>query len=304
MTSNQVTSNQVTSKQAARLARREQALAARPSQTPVEPAPDNHLRVATWNINSIRSRLAGVERFLVRTAPDIICLQETKTADLPVDAVAMFSRHGYHVAHAGTGGYDGVAIAARHEISDIQRPGGFDDEHLDREARLVSCVVHCTPVVRVASVYVPHGRTVDHWHFQYKLAFLDALAARAARWLTDGTAVIVAGDVNVAPTDSDVFHPDAFVGLTHVTPAERTALGRLLETGLVDVDAMRWGPAARRFTWWNYGRGYATNLGMRIDLIVADPRLAAALTTTWIDHGERGELRPSDHAALVADFAA
>ena len=93
------------------------------------------------------------------------------------------------------------------------------------------------------------------------------------------------------------------MGLTHVTPAERTALGRLLDTGLIDVDASRWGPRARRFTWWKYGTGYSTNLGMRIDLIAADRALAATLATTWIDHGEHGEPRASDHAALVADFA-
>jgi exodeoxyribonuclease-3 len=289
------------SKRAARIERRARTLAARPSQTPVAPAPD-HLRVATWNINSIRSRLSGVERFLVRTEPDIVCLQETKAADLPGEAVAMFSRHGYDVTHAGAGGHDGVAIAARHAITDIERPGGFGNEHLDRDARLVSCVVHSEPIVRVASVYVPHGRTLEHWHYTYKLAFLEALATQAAHWLTDDTRVIVAGDLNVAPTDSDVFHPDAFVGLTHVSGAERTALGKLFAAGLVDVDAMRWGPDARRFTWWSYGRGYPANLGMRIDLIVADQQTAATLSTTWIDHGERGDKRPSDHAALVADF--
>jgi exodeoxyribonuclease-3 len=112
----------------------------------------------------------------------------------------------------------------------------------------------------------------------------------------------VAGDINVAPTDSDVFHPDAFRGCTHVTPAERAALSRLLDAGLVDLDAARWGPRARRFTYWNYGIGYSRNLGMRLDLIAADPALAARLDATWIDHTERGGDRPSDHAALIADF--
>jgi len=106
----------------------------------------------------------------------------------------------------------------------------------------------------------------------------------------------------VAPTDNDVFHPHAFVGSTHVTEAERTALSRLFEAGLVDVDAARWGPRARRFTWWNHGIGYSRNLGMRLDLIAADAHLAARLDTTWIDHTGRGDERPSDHAALVADF--
>ena len=277
------------------------ALAMRPSLSPTGPAPDR-LRLATWNLNSLRARLAGVERFLERVVPDIVCLQETKAAELADAARALFDRYGYHVAHVGTGSYNGVAIAARHPISDILSSGVMDDEHLDREARLVSAVVRCPMPLRVVSVYVPHGRVVDHWHYHYKLGFLDALATRTAKWLAEGTNVVVAGDLNVAATDSDVFHPDAFIGSTHVTPAERAALGRILEAGLIDVDVARWGPRARRFTWWNHGIGYSRNLGMRLDLIATDPDLAARLDTTWIDHTERGGDRPSDHAALVADF--
>lgn len=112
----------------------------------------------------------------------------------------------------------------------------------------------------------------------------------------------MAGDINVAATDSDVFHPDAFVDSTHVTAPVHQALARLLGAGLIDVDVARWGPRARRFTWWNHGMGYTRNLGMRIDLIATDPMLAGQLDTTWIDHIGRSEQRPSDHAALTADF--
>jgi len=288
-------------KQAARLERRMAALALRPAMTPTGPAPER-LRIATWNLNSLRARLAGVERFLERVAPDVVCLQETKAAELSAAAEAMFDRCGYQVAHVGLSSYNGVAVAARHPISEVRSSGSFDDEHLDREARLATCIVHCPEPVRAASVYVPHGRMVDHWHYHYKLAFLDALAGLAGKWLADGTHVVVAGDLNVAHTDSDVFHPDAFVGSTHVTPAERAALTRLLEAGLVDVDVARWGARARRFTWWNHGIGYSRNLGMRLDMIATDADLAARLDTTWIDHTERGCDRPSDHAALIADF--
>ncbi len=288
-------------KEAARLERRRAALALRPSLCPPGPAPER-LRVATWNLNSLRVRLGGVERFLERVAPDVVCLQETKAADLSADAEETFGRHGYRVAHVGGSSRNGVAVAARHPLSDIRCSGAFDDEHLDREARLASCVVNCPAPVRVASVYVPHGRAVGHWHYAYKLAFFEALAAQAAKWLAEGTNVVVCGDLNVAATDSDVFHPQAFVGATHVTPAERAALGRLLDAGLVDVDVARWGPRARRFTWWNYGIGYSRNLGMRLDIIATDRELAERLDTTWIDHTERGGDRPSDHAALVADF--
>ena len=287
--------------QAARLERRLAALALRPSMSPGGPAP-GRLRIATWNINSLRARLPGVERFLERVLPDIVCLQETKSAELSAAASAAFERLGYQVAHVGLTSYNGVAVAARHPISDVRGSGGFEDEHLDREARLATCIVHCPEPVRVASVYVPHGRMIDHWHYHYKLSFLDALAGSAAKWLADGTHVVVAGDLNVAPTNSDVFHPDAFVGSTHVTPAERAAVSRLLEVGLVDVDVARWGARARRFTWWNYGVGYSRNLGMRLDMIAVDAGLAGQLDTTWIDHTERGCDRPSDHAALIADF--
>ena len=113
---------------------------------------------------------------------------------------------------------------------------------------------------------------------------------------------MIAGDLNVAPTDSDIFHPDAFVGATHVSAPERDALAALHEVGLVDVDAAVWGRDARRFTWWKHGIGYSRNLGMRIDHIAADRKLADRVATTWIDHTERGGERPSDHAALLADF--
>ena len=286
---------------AARLARREAALALRPSMSPTGPAPDR-LRVATWNLNSLRARLESVGRFLARVQPDVLCLQETKAAQLSAAASTMFEQHGYVAVHVGGGAYNGVAIIARHPIRDALSAGELGDEHLDHEARVISCLVELPVPVRVVSVYVPHGRTVDHDHYRYKLAFLDALAERTKRWVADDPHVVVAGDVNVAPTDSDVFHPNAFRGLTHVTAPEREALGRLLEAGLVDLDVARWGPRARRFTWWNHGIGYSRNLGMRIDMIAADPSLAARLDTTWIDHTERGADRPSDHAALVADF--
>ena len=268
---------------------------------PPGPAPDR-LRVATWNLNSLKVRLPAVERFLTRTRPDVLCLQETKAAALSGPAAAMFERLGYHAAYAGDGPYNGVAVASLHPITSVQSSGSFDDEHLDREARVLGCVIAASTPLRVVSVYVPHGRSVGHWHYDYKLAFLDALSAHVRSWVRDEPRVVVAGDLNVAPTDSDVFHPDAFAGVTHVTPPEREALARLLEAGLVDVDAERWGPRARRFTWWNHGYAYPKTLGMRIDLIAADQRLATRLDTTWIDHEERAAERPSDHAALLADF--
>lgn len=287
--------------QAARLERRNAALARRASMSPTGPAPDR-LRVATWNLNSLRARLGAVGRFLERASPDVLCLQETKTAQLSDLAVSTFERHGYTAVHVGGRAYNGVAVVARHPITNVQASGDLGDTYLDGEPRIIACLVETPVPVRVASVYVPHGRAVDHWHYDYKLGFLDALAERARQWLLDDAPLLVAGDVNVAPTDSDVFHPDAFVGSVYVTPRARDALARVLDTGLIDVDVARWGPRARRFTWWNLGIGYARDLGMRLDVIAADRPLAARLDTTWIDHVERSTPPPSDHAALVADF--
>lgn len=276
------------------------ALAARSDMSPREPAPDL-FRVATWNVNSLRARTPALARFLERARPDVVCLQETKAAAPAPEAARVFEREGYNLAYAGDGPYNGVAIASLHPIGEEHASGGLGDEHLDREPRLITVVVDSTPPIRVVSLYAPHGREVGHWHYEYKLAFFAQLERRVVEWLENGH-VILAGDVNIAPTDSDIFHPDAFVGLTHVTPLEREAWARVLDAGLVDVDAALWGPHKRRFTWWNHGISYSRNLGMRLDMITADAALARCVKTTWIDHVERGADRPSDHAALLADF--
>ncbi|MEA3185100.1 MAG: exodeoxyribonuclease, partial [Ilumatobacteraceae bacterium] len=273
-------------KKQASLARRLAALEARRTMSPSGPATER-FRVGTWNLNSLRARLPAVIRFLERVEPDAMCLQETKATDVSDEAMAAFSELGYGYAHVGAGSYNGVTIIARHPIVDVERSGAFGNEVLDREPRLISCVIDAGRRVRIASTYVPHGRSIGHWHFDYKLAFLEAMAVQVERWLMEGH-LILGGDVNVAPTNSDIFHPDAFVGLTHVTGEERDALARVLAAGLVDLDARRWGPEERRFTWWNHGLNYSRNLGMRIDLLASDAELADCLDTTWIDHVERG----------------
>ena len=269
--------------------------------SPPGPAPDR-LRIATWNLNSLRVRLPAVARFLERVSPDVLCLQETKAGEVSDNAAAVFEQHGYRSVHVGRGAYNGVGILARHPIDHVLASGEFGDDALDREPRVISAVVPLPTPVRFVSVYVPHGRAVDHWHYGYKLAFVGALAARVREWRAAGERVVVAGDLNIAATDNDVFHPDAFVGSTHVTRAEREALAGLFEQGLVDVDVARWGARARRFTWWNHGIGYSRNLGMRLDVIAVDEWLGSQVETTWIDHVERGADRPSDHAALIADL--
>jgi exodeoxyribonuclease III len=269
--------------------------------SPAGRAPE-HFRVATWNVNSLRARTPALRRFLERTEPDVVLLQETKANEVVPVAGELFDELGYAIVHSGTGAYNGVAIATRHPIAEVAVSADFADEHLAREPRLIAAVIEGPETIRCASVYVPHGREVGHWHYDYKLGFLAALRDQVGEWLTDRP-LVLGGDVNVAPTDSDIFHPDAFVGLTHVTQSEREALAAVLDAGLVDLDAHRWGPRERRFTWWNHGLNYSRNLGMRIDLLAADPDLADRLVTTWIDHVERGGERPSDHAALIADLA-
>ncbi len=259
----------------ARVARRRAEIEMRASMSPPGRAPDR-LRVGTWNLNSLRARIPAVERLLDRLHPDVLCLQETKAASLPDATVARFGHYGYRILSVGTGAYNGVAIATCHAITDAQVSGEFGVEVLDREPRLVTCIVGTAPPLRVASVYVPHGRAVGHWHYEYKLEFLGALADLVHAWMTAGEHVVLAGDVNVAATDSDVFHPDAFVGATHVTLAERDALEQLFDTGLVDVDVACWGARARRFTWWKPGFGYEKNLGMRLDVIAVDATTGSA----------------------------
>ena len=269
--------------------------------SPAGPATEA-MRVATWNVNSLKARAEAIGRLLDRARPDVLLLQETKSAAVHPTAQAMLDSRGYTISTLGNGQYNGVAIASLAAIADVCGSGELGVEVLDREPRVISAVIDgALGPVRFVSVYVPHGREVGHWHYEYKLAFLDALGQQLAGWLREGH-VVIGGDVNVAPTDSDIFHPDAFVGLTHVTAAERDALSALLDVGLVDLDAALWGAHERRFTWWNHGLNYARNLGMRIDLLAADPALAARVTTTWIDHVERGADRPSDHAAVLADF--
>ena len=286
----------------ARQQRRAAALAIRETMSPTGPAIER-LRVVTWNLNSLKARAGAVGRFLDRTRPDVALLQETKAAQVHPDAQRILDDRGYHVVHVGGGAYNGVAIASLTPLRGTEQSGALGDEALDREPRVISAVTDTSHgPIRFASVYIPHGREVGHWHYDYKLAFLAALRRRVEVWLERGH-LLVGGDMNVAPTDSDIFHPEAFVGLTHVTAPERAAFAAVLAAGLVDLDAARWGAHARRFTWWNYGFNYPRNLGMRIDVLAADAELAGHLDTTWIDHIERAAERPSDHAALIADFA-
>jgi exodeoxyribonuclease-3 len=256
------------------------------------------VRLATWNVNSIKQRLPRLLPWLRQRAPDVVCLQETKLtdaafADLVGGPVADL---GYEFASNGQGQWNGVALLSRIGLGDVVRgiPGapGFPEV----EARAISAT--CGGV-RVHSVYVPNGREPDSDHYRYKLAWLAALREQIAEGPAE---VMVCGDLNIAPADADVFDPGAYVGQTHVTPPERAALTALLGQGLHDVVRDRW-PTQRIFTYWDYRAGmFHKDLGMRIDLVLAGAPVAGRVRAAWVDRQARKGTGPSDHAPVIVDL--
>ncbi len=267
------------------------------------------MRIATWNVNSLKARLEKVTWWLARARPDVLLMQETKLADAdaPVDT---FRDAGYELAHHGEGRWNGVAIASRCGITDVvtnfgeplrpaRTPDIGDDEPL-AEARMIAAV--CGGV-RVVSLYAPNGRTVDSIFYAAKLAWYE----RLARWLAEagkpGDELVLGGDFNVAPTDADVWDPTACHGGTHVSPPERAAFAKLCGWGLVDAYRLRH-PEPGRYTWWDYRAGnFHKNFGMRIDHLLATRPVAARTVWAEIDREARkGKPLPSDHAPLVIDL--
>lgn len=256
------------------------------------------MRVATWNVNSVKQRVPRLMPWLDQRQPDVVCLQETKLAD---DAFlellgADLAGRGYEVALHGEARWNGVAILSRVGLDDVVPgvPGapGFPDP----EARAVSAT--CGGI-RVHSVYVPNGRVPDSDHYHYKLAWLAALREVVS---AGPAAAMICGDMNIAPTDADVFDPDAYVGQTHVTPPERAALAELQALGLHDVVRDRW-PKERVFTYWDYRAGmFHRDLGMRIDLVLATPPVAGRARAAWVDRHARKGTGPSDHAPVIVDL--
>lgn len=256
------------------------------------------MRVASWNLNSLRQRIPRLLPWLDERQPDVVCLQETKLEDDAfADLVGVeLSNRGYAIALNGEAQWNGVAILSRVGLQDVTRglvgAPGFPHP----EARAVSAL--CDGI-RIYSVYVPNGRTPGSEHYHYKLAWFAALRQTIAG---DSHETMVCGDMNVAPTDNDVFDPAAFVGQTHVTEAERAALAELRELGLHDVLRDRW-PRERVYTFWDYRAGrFHQDLGMRIDLILATTGLAGRVRATWVDRQARKGPRPSDHAPVIVDL--
>jgi exodeoxyribonuclease-3 len=255
------------------------------------------MRVVTWNVNSLRARLPRVLEFLAQYSPDVVCLQETKSA---IDGFpdAELAAAGYHAVHHSAGRWAGVALLARRELELSEPACGLPREPVAEEARWCEATI---AGIRFASVYVPNGRGLDSPEFPRKLAFLDAIADRVAA--LRGTSVFVAGDMNVTRSDLDVYDPAAFIGDTHVTPEERGRLERILQLGLVDA-FRHLHPDEVQYTWWDYRAGhFHKGLGLRIDMALVSEDLASRLISCGIDRNYRKGHKPSDHAPLLVEFS-
>jgi exodeoxyribonuclease-3 len=252
--------------------------------------------LATWNVNSLTARMPRVTQWISEHQPDVLCLQETKQADDKFPT-GDFAELGYEAAHHGDGRWNGVALLSRVGLADVVRGlGSAEDDH---GCRMVAAT--CGGV-RVHSVYVPNGRSLDNEFYGFKLAWLARLRAVLEETSTPDQPVAVCGDFNVAPDDGDVWDPAQFVGMTHVSAPERDALRNVQAWGLIDVFRRFNTPGV--FSWWDYRAGaFHQGHGMRIDLVLVTKALADRATGALVDRDARKGAKPSDHAPVVVDFA-
>jgi exodeoxyribonuclease-3 len=253
------------------------------------------VRIATWNVNSLRVRMPHLQDWLAANAVDAIALQETKLADAEFPC-GDFTTLGFNQAYCGQRTYNGVAILARSALADVV-PGipGFEDDH----KRVLAATLDD---VRVIDVYVPNGQTVGSDKFEYKLRWLAALERYVIASLAEYPRLVVLGDYNIAPEERDVHDPQAWQGSVHVSEPERAALGSLLATGLSDCFRLFEQPE-KTYSWWDYRMlAFRRNRGLRIDLILASEEMAQKCAACHIDRAPRKLERPSDHAPVVATF--
>jgi exodeoxyribonuclease III len=265
------------------------------------------VRIATWNVNSLRTRLDRVLAFLERSGTDVLAIQETKCRDDQVP-LAAFEAAGYEVAHTGYHQWNGVAIVSRVGLEDVatafvgQPAFGKPDQEPRVEARAIGAT--CGGV-RVWSLYVPHGRSLTDPHYAYKLAWLEGLRVDAAGWLAADRSAPVAllGDWNVIPHDTDVWDVTAFDGHTHISPAERAAFAAFEDVGYTEVTREHV-PAEHTYTYWDYQQlAFPRDKGLRIDFAYASPALRERVSAVTIDRDERKGKGASDHVPVVVDLA-
>jgi len=254
------------------------------------------VKIATWNVNSLRVRLDHVIDWLKREHADVLALQETKTRDenFPIGA---FSDLGYNVSFSGQPTYNGVALISRQNITDVRTEiDGLEDP----QRRVLAATIDG---VRIYNLYVPNGQSVDSEKFQYKLSWLDALKTQIALDLAQHPNAILLGDFNIAPEDRDVHDPAAWKGKVLCSEPERKALRELLDLGLIDV-FRGFEQDAKSYSWWDYrAAAFRRNRGLRIDLILATEALKDRCSTCRIDVEPRRLQRPSDHTPVIAEFS-
>jgi exodeoxyribonuclease III len=260
------------------------------------------MRIATWNVNSIRTRVDRVTDWLSRADVDVLAMQETKCKDeqfpmLPFEAL------GYEVAHVGYSQWNGVAIASRVGLEDIQI--GFAGQPQWQDADEARAIGATCGGVRVWSLYVPNGRTLADPHLPYKLNWLAALRDNASSWLADDPALPLAlvGDWNIAPTDEDVWDMEVFRDSTHVSEPERSAFRAMNDAGFADV-VRPFTPGPGVYTYWDYTQlRFPKKQGMRIDFVLGSPEFAARVTHGEIVREERKGKQPSDHAPVLVELS-
>lgn len=259
------------------------------------------MRLATWNVNSIRARVDRVTDWLARADVDVLAMQETKCADDQFPTMP-FAALGYEVVHHGHNQWNGVAIASRVGLDDVQL--GFDSQPVWEAAAEARALAATCGGVRVWSLYVPNGRTVGSPHYAYKLEWLAALRDNAQKWLADDPQAQIAlvGDWNIAPTDEDVWDVEFFIGSTHVTELERAAFTAIVEAQYADV-VRPFTPGPGVYTYWDYTQlRFPKRQGMRIDFILGSPALARRVTHAEIVREERKGKSPSDHAPVLVEL--
>jgi exodeoxyribonuclease-3 len=256
------------------------------------------VRIATWNVNSLKQRLPRVEEWLGYAEPDVLCLQETKTSDDTFPQLT-FGALGYDAAHYSQGQWNGVAILSKIGIDDVRTGFGEMPDSYEGDARLLSADCGGT---RIVTVYVPNGRAVGTEFYERKLLWLECLKNWLDGQFSPDEPLVLIGDFNVAPEDRDVWSPKAFEGDTHVTKPEREALAHLRDWGLVDAFRELYDQDGL-FTYWDYRRGdFHQHKGMRIDLCYVTKPLAERLRYALVDRNARKGKGPSDHTAMLVDF--